>query len=484
MKNLFGRKRIVTNYTEVNQYNVRDFIKKTMPTHMKNAAEMQYLFDYYRGKQPILCRTKEVRSDIIDNTVINHAQEIVSFKVAYLLSEPIVYVGRHGDDGESESLNQLNDWMTSADKTTHDKEIADDFNICGVAMRMVYPSEKGSDVPFEDWVLDPMKSYVAYENTPAKNSRKVAGVTFVENEVDGKTVKTFEVYTDRLHITVTDDKVTHVEVNQIGVIPIVEYVNNEFRMGSFEPVLSIMDAINTLESNRVEATEQNVQALLWFNDIEMDPDTVESLKTNPSAFVFTRSVVGGATPSIKSVAVELQQADQQVLANDLYKSILQITGMPSTGDGNTSDSSNNGSTIVRNGWQHAEERAKDTAVLWKRSDREFLRAVFSICNTKSGFNGIDVSCVDLKFTRRTYEDTMSKATVLTSLLGCDKVAPKVAYAVSNIVPDPEEACKQGMEWYEEQEKKAQEQAELEFNRQQQVAQANRSDSAASDNESN
>ena len=210
-----------------------------------------------------------------------------------------------------------------------------------------------------------------------------------------------------------------------------------------------MNAANVLESNRIEATEQNVQSLMWFNDITLSDEQQTKLKSQPSAFVFTKTVPNASTPSIKAVAVDLQQADQQVLANDIYKDILTIVGMPSTGDGNTSDSSNNGSTIVRNGWYHAEARAKDTATLWEHSDKRFLGAALRICK-KLGDLDLNPEDVVGKFTRRNYEDIGTKATVLTTLLANDKVHPQIAYQVSDITPDAEDAYTRGMEWYNEQ----------------------------------
>ena len=58
-----------------------------------------------------------------------------------------------------------------------------------------------------------------------------------------------------------------------------------------------------------------------------------------------------------------------------------------------------------------------------------------------------------RFTRRNYEDISTRATVLTMLLGCDKVNPKQAYQVCGLFPDPEEAVIQGLDWYREMEKK-------------------------------
>lgn len=444
---LYGRRKVYTDYDEITADNVFQAVGDAGGTHEANAREIRYLFDYYRGKQPIRNRDKVVRPDITYNTVVNRAQEIVAFKVSYLLSEPITYISRKGEDGASVNVGVLNDFMHLSGKQAADKELADDFSICGVAYRMVLPNKRyepdGDEPPFIVSTLNPATTFVAYEKTPQKHSEPVFAATYVTKKPFGRV---YDVYTMDKHFILSGRKVIE-EPNPIGRVPIIEYVNNEFRIGAFEPVIDLLDGSNVLESNRIEATEQNVQSLLWFNDVTLDEGQITALKENPSAFIFTKSVQGSVKPEIKNVIVQLQQADQQVLANDMYKNMLSIVGMPSTGDGNTADSSNNGSTIVRNGWQHAEARAKDTETLWRRSDKAFLEAAIRICEDMNALD-ISASSIALSFPRRNYEDMMTKATVLTTLLGSDKVDPKIAYQVSKITPDPEEAYRLGLAWYE------------------------------------
>lgn len=457
---MFGRRKILTDYDYIDESNLREAVGAAGAIHEQNRREIRYLFDYYCGDQPILYRQKTVRPDIVHNTVVNRAMEISAFKTSYLLSEPIVYISRKtgkedsddadNDDPITQNVNKLNDYMYLAGKQAKDKELADDFSICGVAYRFVYPVSdyvkgESSGAPFYIQTFDPNRTFVAYRNSSAKDSEPVFAVTYVEKKNVGRV---YDVYTADFHYTMSGRTIKK-EPNAIGMIPIIEWLNNEFRLGAFEPVLGLLDAANVLESNRIEATEQNVQSLTWFNDVDLDDEQKEALKTKPSAFVLTKSIKNATNPKIQNIVLNFHQADQQVLTNDIYKTILNIAGMPSTGDGNTSDSSNNGSTIVRNGWQHAEARAKDTAMLWERSDRRFLAAVLKICNVLDGF---DLKPEDVvgKFTRRNYEDIMTKSTVLTTLLGANKVHPKTAYQVAGLVPDPDEAYKIGMEWYEKQ----------------------------------
>ena len=116
-----------------------------MAVHAANRADMEYLYRYYKGDQPILARVKDVRPEINNKVMINRANEIVVFKSAYLLDGPIRYVSNGGEDDISASVNTLNEYMRSESKDTLDKELADWMHICGVAVRMVLPDEAGEE---------------------------------------------------------------------------------------------------------------------------------------------------------------------------------------------------------------------------------------------------------------------------------------------------------------------------------------------------
>ena len=94
-RTMFGRKMITTDADFVDNNNIVEELEKAMNKHMFNREEIEYLWNYYKGKQPILARTKEVRPEICNKIVENRANEIVSFKVGYLCGEPTQYIGRN-----------------------------------------------------------------------------------------------------------------------------------------------------------------------------------------------------------------------------------------------------------------------------------------------------------------------------------------------------------------------------------------------------
>ena len=77
----YGRTQIFTDVEEINSGNVVAVIQKAMNTHRKNASEIRWLYNYYKGRQPIYSRTKEIRPEICNMVVENWANAIVSFKV-------------------------------------------------------------------------------------------------------------------------------------------------------------------------------------------------------------------------------------------------------------------------------------------------------------------------------------------------------------------------------------------------------------------
>lgn len=109
-----GRRIIKTSVTEITDENVVDVLRKALATHDLNRSEIDYLWKYYRGDQPIRNRVKDVRPEICNKITENRANEIVSFKVGYLCGEPIQYVSRNGGEEIVKQINTLNSLVGTA----------------------------------------------------------------------------------------------------------------------------------------------------------------------------------------------------------------------------------------------------------------------------------------------------------------------------------------------------------------------------------
>lgn len=448
-RRLFGRRVIYTEVTDINEGNIIDVLQKALFTHLQNQAEIDYLYWYYKGEQPILRRVKEVRPEINNMVVENRANEIVSFKSAYQVGEPIQYVSRGGDEDISSEVLKLNDYMLSEDKPEKDKELADWFFTCGTSYRMALPDAladvEEDEAPFEIFTLDPRYAFVVY--SVGLGHKPMMGVRYVKKE-DGTLV--FSCWTETRYFEVWNTWAVIRAEDQILGIPIVEYPANMARLGAFEIVIPLLDAINMTESNRIDGVEQFVQALMLFHNVDISSEDYKKLR-DEGAIKF-RDIDATLKAEIQYLTSEMNQTQTQTLVDSMYETVLTICGMPNR-NGGTSTSDTGSAVIMRDGWSAAEARAKDTELVFKKSEKEFLKLVLRICRDM-GHLSLKLSALEIRFTRRNYENIAQKSTVLTQMLACEKIAPELAFTHCGLFSDPQLAYRMSMDYMAEQEKKA------------------------------
>lgn len=465
---LHGRTKILVDDKAITDENILVVLNKALGFHFKNAGEIEYLYQYRKGVQPSLNRTKEVRPEITSHIVENHASEIVNFKTGYICgtSQAIQYIAscvdKSQNDVKAEDVSLLNEYASEIDKSTQDKEIFDWVYTCGLGYKLVLPNQYATkdnyESPFDCYVLDPRNTFVVYSNTLGQPA--LMGVTYVIKE-NGTYV--FTCYTQDTCYTVEryeiKDKKTwnytirEADEHYIGDIPIIEYIDNQARMGAFEEVVTLLDAMNELACNRNEGVEQTVQSLLLMHNTAIDEDTFQSLLK--SGAIQFEDVSPDKKAEIAYITAGLDQNNTQTLVDHIYKTVLEICGMPSMSDGSTSDSSNNGAVIMRQGWGQAEARAKNSEEMFKVSERKFLRLVLRIAQYSTNtLKNLHISDIQIRFTRRNYEDIQTKAQVLATMLNNNKIHPRLAFEHCGLFVDSERAYLESMEYAQKQTEKA------------------------------
>lgn len=447
---LNGRRMILTDETEVNIGNVVQILRKALPYHWKNRSEISYLWSYYKGRQPILNRVKEVRPEITNKIVENRANEIVSFKSGYLMGEPLQYVSRGNAENIADAINQLNEFVFAEEKPAKDKELADWFHICGTSFRMVLPDEmagEDDESPFEIYTLDPRNTFVVYNN--GLGSKPILGVKYV---VDENGVIHYSCYSDHEYFEIVESKVVSYDTHILGEIPIIEYPLNIARIGAFELVIPLLDAINLTDSNRLDGVEQFIQALMLFHNVDISSEDFDELRER-GAIKF-KDIDPQLKAEINYLVSNLNQGETQTLVDHMYQTVLTICGMPNR-NGGSSTSDTGSAVIMRDGWSAAEARAKDSELMFKKSERIFLKVVLNICRTLADMD-LKVCNVEIRFTRRNYENILQKAQVLDLMLKNNKIHPRLAFEHCGLFVDSDLAYTLSAEYAEEQEQKAQE----------------------------
>ena len=204
-----------------------------------------------------------------------------------------------------------------------------------------------------------------------------------------------------------------------------------------------MDAINELDSDRLDGVAQFIQSLMVVYNADVGEETANTLREK--GLIQLKSV-GDAHADVKIISEQLDQGQTQTLKEDLLQRVREIIGLPSQGDGTTGDSSNNGAMLLKGGWENAETKARESEIMFKRSEIPFLKIALNLLSkNKTGIN-LELGDVDIRFTRRNYENIQVKSQVLTTMLSNEKIAPKLAFESCGMFIDPEEAYNMSVDY--------------------------------------
>lgn len=441
-RQMFGRTKIYTDVEIITSENVVDVLTKAVSVHSQNQNEIEYLWDYYRGKTPILGKEKEVRENINHKIAVNRANEIVSFKRGYGFGEPIQYIRRGSDESLTDDINELNEYMFSENKHAEDSTLAEWMYVCGLGMRMVLPG-KDEEEPFRIYTLDPRYSFVVHYN--GLGEKPVMGVKFVLKE---NKEAVYSVYTEDMYFEIVNGQVAKSKPHSLMDIPIIEYPANTARLGAFEIALPLLDAINEVESNRLDDIEQYVNSFLALLGGTINEETAQKLEEY-KMLCLPEGV------DAKYLSGQMLQGDTQVLVDNLYDAVLTICGIPNR-NGGSSTSDTGSAVIMRDGWESAEAQMKSVENEFKRSEKRFLKLVLRILRDMVGTK-LRVKDIEIKFSRRNYDNIQTKSQVLVSMLNNPKIHPELAFTHCGLFLDPESAYLQSKVYWEEQ--KAQEEQE-------------------------
>lgn len=466
-----GRKVIYTSRTkeQIDVNTVPVIVSGAMTRHLKNRGEIEYLFNYFRGKQPILDRRKLIRPDVNNKIVINNAYSIVRNATGYFLGEPIQYTAK--EESDKDNVQKLNTYMDSENKSCEDMSVGDSASICGTGYRLVKvdESDEQDEAPFEIPTLEPWNTFVIYSTKAGHEP--LLGVTYgpLLNDngyIAGTSYTIYDgVYQYRYSVKGTgsvilpQDLIEPPKPHFLGGVPIIEYPNNEWRMGDFEVVLTILDAINKLHSDRINSVEQLVNSILVFVNCDMksaqenqklgkgNASDLDSLKENLAIGI--KSTQNGQA-DIKFVNSAVNQDEAETLAQTLIDYVYAITGIP---DRKTSASGGNSDTgdavYLRDGFQSLEIVARVKERNFKKAERQTLRL---ICNILKRFDGMDLRPmqIDIKFIRNRTNNLVNKSQAASNLTSTDLFAPEDIISLIGVTDDPKGMAERGQTYKETQ----------------------------------
>ena len=112
-------------------------------------------------------------------------------------------------------------------------------------------------------------------------------------------------FSDTTSYKIQDGKLIESKLHTYGGIPIVEFPNNHERISDIELVIGMLDAINNMQSNRMDGVEQFVQYWIKFVNCQIDEAEFEKMKKSHALTV--KSNNGDNKSDVDIMTQELNQ---------------------------------------------------------------------------------------------------------------------------------------------------------------------------------
>ena len=421
---VYGRKIAYTDVDKITPQNVVKVIGDCIGVFYGNKIAIRYLWRYYKGDQPTLYRTKITNEDITNKIVENHAYEIVQFKVGQTYGEPVQFISRKDDEAINKAVDELNDYMVDANKQEKDIKAGEWQSATGTSFKAVQP--KQGDVPFRITAPTPMNTFMIYN----RNTEEPILVVQELKDEDGRYYKL--AFSDTMSFKIVNSDLVELKLHTYGGIPIVEYPNNHERISDIELVISMLDAINNMQSNRMDGIEQFVESWIKFVNCEVDEEQFKKMKMNRALVV--KSINKDNKSDVDVMTQELNQSQCQVAKDDLWDNTLSILAIP-TKQSNTGGDTQ-GAVQLRNGWDFSKTRAKLKDPLVKSAEKRLAMVVLNVLRVAGNGLNLTERDFDVQINHSPQDNMYTKSQTLLQLLQCG-IHPLVAIKTVGLWGDAE-----------------------------------------------
>lgn len=392
------------------------------------------LYNYYRGKHDILDRQRKSKGAANNRLVANFPKYITEMTTAFVVGNPVTYTSPVDD----EQLAAIREQYRRNDIGTLDAELEKSMSIYGKGYELIYADDESKP---RSCIVDVRNAFVCYTDTATYTP--VWGVHYyVRRNIMGFCIGIVcRVYTDTEIITMECESenwaamhMTSVEPHYFGIVPLIEYRNNKAEMGDFEDVITLIDAYERLQSDRLNDKEQFVDAFLFLRNCDIDATQAEELREE-------KILMGLEDADAKYLSKVLAEADTEILRNSLREDILTFAMVPDMSDQHfgTQISGVAMRYKILSILQHTEDKAR----YFTKGLRKRLTAYRNFMQIRQAVGAVDIELVEVVFTPNVPANTLETAQYIDLLSG--KVSNKTLISQLDFITDAaaeEEAVEQ------------------------------------------
>lgn len=285
----------------------------------------------YEGRGEI---TRRTRSPGLPNNRLVHAfpRYIVTMASGYLVGRPVTY----DDRTQSDAVAALREAYAACDMDSVDAELAADASIYGRGVCICYADEGGRP---KAATLSPKTAFVVYDDTV--EHRPLFGVHWMDRyDSAGKRCGVcVHAYTAGTELMLSGRSLAALtqeggeQPHYFGGVPVVEFWNNAQETGDFEPVLSLIDAYDTLESDRVNDKQQFTDAVLLLTGCTLENDDPADRRSPAQKLLEEKTLsLPDTDASAQWLVKQSDEAGAEVLRQALRGDIHKMSMVPDLTD--------------------------------------------------------------------------------------------------------------------------------------------------------
>ena len=373
-----------------------------------NTARYSKLQDYYEGEHSILYRTFEDKSKPNNKLINNFASYIVDVRTGYFTGVPLTYTSENR--AYLETMKTILEYNDEQDVTSELDKIS---NTKGHSYELHWIDETG--IPrFKQ--MNPDELIAVYSADISEEM--LYGIRYWEEK--HPTDKTVDLYID----IYDNENISHFKVEKYGKkdsitfntgfephyygeVPIVEYLNNGERMGSFEDEIPLIDAYNLAESDSINDIQYFNDAYLKGKNLSAtEPEDIAKMKENRFLLVDGDGDIEWLTKNINDTYLEN-------IKDRVSKDIHKFSKTPNL----VSEEfiSNLSGTAIRYKVWGLEQDTSQKERKWNKSVAKRLRLITNIINLKG--NSVNPHDIKVVFNRNLPQNVMELGQMVSQLRG-------------------------------------------------------------------
>ena len=451
------------------------YMSSIMSSHAKNAKKIDFLYNYYLGKQDILAKERLYHKDAQNNHKIveNHAFRQVNFKIGFLTGERRDYTQKTAKTNELDDndLVYLDRYFTDCGFFSKDKDLKEWVYATGIGATFTSPrtdiiipdvNERGEtyfrykneregfdvnfEAPFKFNAVDPRCNFVVYSSVFDKTPLFCVSIVDIdkstEKDKDPEIRKEIHIETRYASFVIESDAEYSVfygleyenlkaTAKQLNYLPIIEYSTNNARMGLVELNRDCFNAINTVKSSVSDMIVDNANVILVFKNTDIDKEDVEGMKEAGAIIIGdVNSASQGVNADLKTITVEIPFEGLNTYYEQTLQQSYDIAGVPLASGQVTSGGDTGQARLLGGGWNNAYIVINNDITTLLRYDYEQLKLILYFCKNVPNcpLDRLNASQIDIKYRINQNDNFLVKTQGIMNLYNVNMPLDEIAKA--------------------------------------------------------